>query len=230
MPPQAPPGGYGAPAPQAFRGVAAGGAPSKLKIVGGAIGAVFIAAVAGGGKMFLRNLGKDPGKESLSSLGIAPKKADPDKMIAGSAAYAKKWRSDAVFRSVNILGLGADGTADLTDKNVVVEYFSPSGVSSPVKTVRDDSIKKYNFMGDDMTWDTNMIWGPTKQLTPAPRATPIPSCTAKMLAAALVKQGVLKPGVTVQASLDPNFSDNWIVQAPSGPLHFDQATCAARKD
>jgi hypothetical protein len=216
-------------APQ-FRGVAAGGGPSKLKIIGGAILAVVVAVVAGGAKLFFKNLGKDPGRESLSSLAISPKKGDPDKMIAAASAYAKKWRSDAVFRSITISALGADGTIDLTDKNVVVEYFSPGGVSSLVKSVRDDSIKKYNFIGDNMMWDTKLIWGPTKQLSPPPPATPIPGCTAKMLAAAAVKAGALKQGGTVQASLDPNFSMSWIVQAPSGPMHFDASTCAPRKD
>jgi len=227
--PQPPAAGYGAPHP-AFAGVAAGG-PSKFKIIGGGVLAVVAATAVGGAKLWFRNLGKDPGKESLSSLSITPKKGDPDRMISAASAYAKKWRSDAVFRSVTIMALGADGTQDLTDKNVVVEYFSPSGVSSAVKSLREDSIKKYNFMGDDMTWDTKMIWGPTKQLTSPPPATKIPGCSAKMLAAALVKQGTLKPGTTVQVSLDPNFSEtSWIVQAPSGPLHFDAATCTPRKD
>ncbi len=201
-----------------------------LKTVGGVVLAVVVGIGYGGLKLFGKKaLGLPTGTESLSSLGIDQKKGDPDKMIAGAAAYAKKWKSDAAFWSVNIAALGADGTTDLTDKNVVVEYFSPSAVSSPLQAMRDDSIKKFNFIGENMQYKDQ--WGVKKQYSPPPKGPPIPGCTAKMLAAALVKQGILKPGQTVQASIDPAFSEtSWIVQTPSKPLNFDTSTCAPRKD
>jgi hypothetical protein len=68
-----------------------------------------------------------------------------------------------------------------------------------------------------------------KQITPAPRPTPIPNCSVKMLAAALVKAGLLKTGQTLQVTLDPEFStDSWIVQTPPRPSHFDVQTCAKK--
>jgi hypothetical protein len=217
----------------AFKSTSGGGGPSKVATIGGGVLAVIAAIAVGGFKTFGRNLLKggstNAGTQTLASIGVDQKKGDPDKMIAAAAAYAKKWKSDAAFWSVNIAALGADGTIDLTDKNVVVEYFSPSGVSSALQTVRDDSIKKFNFIGENMQYADQ--WGVKKQYTPPPKGPPIPGCTAKMLAAALVKQGVLKAGQTLQASIDPMFSEtSWIVQAPGKPLHFDTATCAPRKD
>jgi hypothetical protein len=227
--PGAPPAaGYGTPAP-AFGGVSAGG-PSKLKAIGGVVVAVIAAIGYGGLKMFGRSVVKGgTGTESLSSLGIDPKKGDVDKMIAGASAYAKKWKSDAAFWSVNVAALNADGTIDLTDKNVVVEYFSPSAVSSPLQTVRDDSIKKFNFIGDNMQYGD--IWGVRKQYSPPPKGPSIAGCTVKMLAQTLVKQGILKAGSPLQVSIDPVFSEtSWIVQTPSKPMHFDTGTCQPRKD
>jgi hypothetical protein len=233
-PPGAAPGapgvaGYGAPAP-AFHAAAATGGPSKLKAIGGAVLGIVVAVGYGGLRIFgKRGIGANKGTESISALGIDPKKGDPDKMIAGAAAYAKKWKSDAQFWSVNIAALGADGTIDLTDKNVVVEYFSPSGVSSPVQSAREDSIKKFNFIGENMQYADQ--WGVKKQITPAPKGPGTPGCTVKMLAAALVKSGALKQGQTLQVSIDPMFSEtSWIVQTPGKPSHFDTGTCAPRKD
>jgi hypothetical protein len=221
------PGGYGAPMqpPMQMRGVSAGGGGNTLKAVGGGILAVVVALGYGAlrfGKSFLPK----PGIETLANLGIDKKKGDPDKMIAGAAAYAKKWKSDAGFWSVNIGALSADGTIDLTSSNVTVEYFSPSAVSSPLQTIRDDSIKKFNFIEDNMQYKD--VWGVKKQYSPPPRPTPIPGCTAKMLAAVLVKAGSLKSGATIQATIDPQFSDSWIVQTPTIPTKYDIATCAKR--
>jgi hypothetical protein len=228
MPPA--PGGYGAPAPAAFKGTSAGGAGNTIKAIGGGILAVVVAIGYGGLKFFGKKaLGVSDGNESLSSLGIDQKKADPDKMIMAAQAYAKKWKSDAAFWSITIQNLGPDGTTDLSASNVVVEYFSPSKVSSILKTDRDDSIKKFNFINESMQYKD--IWGVTKQYNPPPKGPPVPACTAKKLAETLVKSGALKPGQTIQASIDPAFSEtSWIVQTPGKPSHFDTATCAPRKD
>jgi hypothetical protein len=226
-PPPAP-GGYGPPQGMpgmGMRGVGAG--PSKLKIIGGVVGSVILALGYGGFKMLGRGLLGTPGVEKISSLGIDQKKGDPDKMIAGAAAYAKKWASDAGFWSVTIAKLNADGTVDLSNSNVVVEYFSPSAVSSPLSTIRDNSIKKFNFIDDRM--DYKDIWGVRKQYTPAPKPTAIPGCTAKMLAAKLVSVGALKPGAPIQVSIDPAFGSEWIAQTGSVPRRFDTQTCAEKK-
>jgi hypothetical protein len=210
-----------------MRGVGVGaGGPSKLKVIGGGILAVVVAIGYGALRMGSSFLPK-AGHEKISNLGIDQKKADPDKMIAAAAAYAKKWKSDAGFWSVTIQKLGADGTVDLSQTNVVVEYFSPSAVSSPLPTTRNDSIKKFNFIGEDM--DYTNIWGVTKQYNPAPKATAIPGCTAKQLAAKLVQLGILKPGASTQVSIDPAFGDQWLVQTGSVPRSFDLGNCAEKK-
>ncbi len=203
------------------------GGPSKLRVIGGVVGAVIIALGYGGFRFVARGVLGTPGIEKVAGLGIDNKKADPDKMIAGAAAYAKKWRSDAGFWSVTILKLGADGTVDLTSSNVVVEYFSPSAVSSPLSSLRDDSIKKFNFIDETMNYKD--IWGVRKQYTPAPKATPIPGCTAKMLAAKLVSVGALKAGSPIQVSIDPQFGSEWIAQTGSVPRLFDTQTGAEKK-
>jgi hypothetical protein len=168
-----------------------------------------------------------PGSASLSSLGIDKKKADPDRMISAAQSYARKWKSDAAFWSINIQQLGADGTVDLSNSNVVVEYYSPSGVSSPSKSARDDSIKKFNYIGDSVQYGAK--WGVTKRSDPAPSPTPVPTCTAKLLAARLVSLGILKSGSTVHAQIDPAFDDEWLVQTGGGPRKFDLSNCNERK-
>ena len=229
-PPGPPQGGYGQP-PVGMPGMPnmamSAGGPSKLKIIGGVVGSVILALAYGGFSMLRGGFLGTPGVEKIASLGIDQKKGDPDKMIAGAAAYAKKWQSDAGFWSVNIAKLRADGTVDLTDSNVVVEYFSPSAVSSPLTSIRDNSIKKFNFIDDRM--DHKDIWGVRKQYSPAPKPTPIPGCTAKMLAAKLVSVGALKPGNPLQVSIDPQFGSEWIAQTGGVPRRFDTQTCAEKK-
>ena len=228
------PGGppMGGPPPMAtFSSGGPAGGGNALKAIGGAAGTIvliiiviiFKVAVRSGG----RALSNSGGTESLSGLGIDKKKGDPDKMIAAARAYALKRKSDAGFWSVNIQKLGSDGTVDLTSSNVLVEYFSPSAVSSSNQKMRDDSIKKFNFMNDDMTYRD--IWGVRKQYNPAPKATAIPGCTAKQLAAKLVSMGVLKSGGTIHAQIDPAFGDEWLVQASTGPRRFDLQTCGEKK-
>ncbi|MFT3764631.1 MAG: hypothetical protein QM820_03800 [Minicystis sp.] len=166
-------------------------------------------------------------RERLSSLGIDKKKADVDKMIAVAGAQAIRWKSDAGFWSVEIPKLRSDGTVDLSDANVLVEYFSPSAMSSPRKEVRDDSIRKFNFVGDDMIHGDT--WGVSEPYSPAPRATAIPGCTVKQLAARLGTLGLLRPGSTVHVSIDPASGDAWRVRAGGVPRQFDLQTCSEKK-
>ncbi|MFT3764683.1 MAG: hypothetical protein QM820_04075 [Minicystis sp.] len=241
--PGAPPpmGGYGAPggppmgqppmATFSSGGRAGGSSGNMLKAIGGGVGSVVLVIVLVIFKIAVRSgsssVSSGGNAESFSSLGIDKKKGDPDKMIAAARAYALKWKSDAGFWSVNIQKLGSDGTVDLTTSNVMVEYFSPSAVSSPNQKMRDDSIKKFNFMNDEMTYRD--IWGVRKQYNPAPRPTAIPGCTAKQLAAKLVGMGLLKTGGTIHAQIDPAFGDEWLVQTGGAPRRFDLQTCGEKK-
>jgi hypothetical protein len=224
-----PMGGFGGmPQPgTTFNRSGGGGSGGMIKAIGGGVGTVILLIVVAFLKFGLKSAARSQYTESLSSMGINQKKADPDKMIAAARAYALKWKSDAGFWSVNILKLGSDGTVDLTKSNVLVEYFSPSAVSSPLSSVRDDSIKKFNF--NDSTMNYKDKWGVRKQYSPPPRPTAIPGCTAKQLAAKLGSMGLLKPGGTVHAQIDPAFGDEWLVQTPGGPKRFDLATCTEKK-
>lgn len=203
------------------------GAGGMIKAIGGGVGTVVLIIIIVIAKFALKTSSRSANTESLSSLGIDQKKADPDKMIAAARAYALKWKSDAGFWSVNIQKLRSDGTVDLTTSNVVVEYFSPSAVASPLQSVRDDSIKKFNFMNEDMVYRD--MWGVRKQYNPAPAPTKIPGCTGAKLAAKLVGMGLLKSGGTVHAQIDPAFGDEWLVQTSAGPKKFDLGSCGERK-
>ena len=140
-------GGYGAPA-QA--GVGAFGAPGGFPMAGarrpplaaifGSIGLTIVGSIAYG--VFRTFVGSSrSGHQSVSSLGVEEKAADPDKMLTAVRTLAKKWQSDAELRSINILGLGPNGTVDLSEGGsvVTIEYFSPSRVGSPSASVRGDS-------------------------------------------------------------------------------------------
>ena len=223
-----PPMGGGFPMPAMTTRSGGGfGSGGMLKAIGGGVGTVILVIIIAFAKFGMKSATKSTTSESLSSLGIDEKKGDPDKMIAAARAYALKWKSDAGFWSVNILKLRADGTVDLTNSNVVVEYFSPSAVSSPLQSVRDDSIKKFTFQNGDM--DYRIIWGVRKQYKPAPRPTAVPGCTSKALATKLVSMGLLKPGGSVHAQIDPAFGDEWLVQTGSVPKRFDLMSCAEKK-
>lgn len=200
----------------------AGGGVSKTKIYGGIALAVL---VAGGGSV-ARGLLPKPGIVSVSSLGIDNKKADPDKMLAAAVPYAKKWKGDAVFWSMTVQKLRADGTTDLSDTNVNIEFVSPSGVSSFIGSQRDDSIKKFNFIDGKMQFKDK--WGVRERASSAPHGMPIPGCTAKKLAEKLVSMKIMKPE-GVQATIDPHFSEGWLVQTGSIPKKFDIMTCAELK-
>ena len=224
--PGAAPSPYAAQAPAGMTGMAMKTPGFPMLKVAGAVGL----AILVGGAYVVKNIVfgmMKPGHASLSSVGIDEKKGDPDKMILAAGGLAKKWRSDAVFRSVNIQKLGSDGTTDLSKDNVQVEYFSPMGVASIIKKINDDSIKKFSFSGTGVNYKD--IWGPTKRWDPAPPASPIPQCTAKMLAA---KVGI-KPGKFVHASYDPTFwqgEATWSVQSDDPPMQarYSGASCEKR--
>lgn len=237
-PPAGMPGAPGAP------GMGAYGMPGGFGAMGGAkkppvaaiFGSVALAVVASVGYGVFRAVIRPsrPGHVSLSSVGIDEKTADPDKMIAAVRPLAKKWRADAELYSINILGLRTTGTVDLSEGGsvVTIEYFSPAAVSSPSTTVRKDSIKKFIFNSAGV--DYSAIWGVReRQSNVAP--TPVPSCTAKQVAAALAGKG-LKAGKTAHLNLDPTFSFatkelSWHAMADEPKLDawYSIATCAVTK-
>jgi hypothetical protein len=187
-----------------FPGMAGARKPPSMFAIFGGVALTVIGGIAYGVFRAYVGFAAKPGHASTSSLGIDEKAADVDKMIAAVRSLAKKWRPDAEFYSVNVLGLGPSGTVNLTDSGsvVTIEYFSPSAVSSPSSSVRSDSIKKFNF--NSVGLDYSVIWGVKERQEHVP-PTPIPSCTAKQVAAALAAKG-LKAGKTAHISVDPTFS------------------------
>jgi hypothetical protein len=140
----------------------------------------------------------------LSSYNITENAADPDAMIRSAGELARSWRSDAVFSSINILGMRTDGTVDLTSSSntVMVEYFSPARVSSFLERERRDSIKKYSFTRTGINYNTT--WGVRRRVE-RPVATPTPTCGARQLGAVLAAQGV-PPTASLHVQYDPQFA------------------------
>ena len=98
------------------------------------------------------------------------------------------------------LAVRNDGTVDVS-KGAQVMYVSPSKVSSPSKTVRKDSIRKYVFTSSFV--DHSRKWNATNQWKGV-EAPALPTCTIKQLAKNLEKEG-LTAGKTVRISFDPSF-------------------------
>lgn len=169
---------------------------------------------------------KKPGTASAKDIGIDPKGADPAKMIEGTRALAKKWRSDAEFYSINVNGMKADGTVDLKDGGTVtITFYSRSGVTSSNAKARKDSVKKFVFNDDRI--DYTAIWGATKPwkgITP----TPTPSCTGKKLAKAL-KDDDVSVGKDAVVSIDPKWGFAWHVVAGSDNKWYDLEDCSGMK-
>ncbi|MCA9647571.1 MAG: hypothetical protein KC492_43075 [Myxococcales bacterium] len=180
---------------------AMGGGGGKLKFIGGGILAVLI-AVGGIGFTVLKNKFIAPkGKMTYSSAGLkSSDKPDGDVMMTGVAANAKKWKKDAFWWSTNYQAVRNDGTVDVS-KGAQVMYVSPSKVSSPSKTVRKDSIRKYVFTSSFV--DHSRKWNATNQWKGV-EAPALPTCTIKQLAKNLEKEG-LTAGKTVRISFDPSF-------------------------
>lgn len=205
--------------------------------VGGAIAAVIavtVLKIVVGGAIPGMGHGTAPGNTKVSELGIDEKAADPDKMIANVKARALAWKKDAQFYSVNVLGLGPNGTVDLTDDGsvVTVEYFSPSAVASNSPEERKNAIKKFVFNSVGMSED---IWGVRERSDHVP-ATPIPRCPAKQIGQALAQKG-LKAGKTAQLTLDPQFafatdklSYSVNMSDPKLQVWFDINSCAVVKE
>lgn len=200
-----------------------------MAMVGAAGAAVLIGGVSFGGwylkSTFLGGGGK--GKASYSSLGLDPKKPDADLMMTSVTGLAKKWKSDAVWWSVNYQAVHADGSVEV-DKGAEVEFVSPSKVVLASKKLREDSIKKFSFGPSEVNygqrWDATNQW---KNVT----APTLPACSIKKLVAGLASKG-LTGTKTVRVTYDPQFQNTaeqaWRVigEDPKMDAHFSMATCA----
>lgn len=187
--------------PMAMPAVTGGGGFPMFKAIGGGLVVVLL---AGGGIAFSvlkKRFIAPKGKMTYSAAGLkSSDNPDGDVMMTGVAANAKKWKKDAYWWSTNYQAVRNDGTVDVS-KGAQVMYISPSRVSSPAKTVRKDSIRKYVFTSSFV--DHSRIWNATNQWKGvAPPA--MPTCTIKQLAKNLEKEGLTK-GKTVRISFDPQF-------------------------
>lgn len=201
--------------------------PSKARMFLPIIGAVLVAAVGSAG-YFVRSKLLGPGKNKASYLmvGLDADKPDADKMISGVSGLAKKWRSDAIWWSVNLQAVHADGTVDVS-QGAVVEYVSPSRVGSAAKSVRKDSIKKFSFGPSAI--DYSQMWNALNQWKGVEEPA-TPQCGIKDLMKKLGSKGV-KGDKTVRVSFDPQWDwgqeQTWHVigQDPKIDAHYSMKSC-----
>ena len=215
------PGGYKLP----FNLTGAGGGISKFKVIGG----VMLVIVLGvGGLIFKLKFVTPKGMISYSALGLEKGKPDPDKMIASTGAFAKKWKKDAIFWSVNYQAVRADGTVDVS-KGAEVVFTSPGSSASYAKSQRSDSIKKYRFSTTGVNAKGKYFWNDRIEEMKAP---PVAKCTIKDVVALLTKEG-LTAGKTVRITFDPKFADShaWHVLGddPKINAHYAWEDCSLIK-
>lgn len=187
--------------PQMGMGAVAFTPPSKGRMFLGVAGAILV-ALASSGFYFAKSKLMGPGKfkANYSAVGLDADKADADKMITSVAGLAKKWRSDAIWWSVNFQEVHADGTVNVSN-GAVVEYISPSRVGSAAKKVRQDGIKKFQFgpsvIDYTQQWDALNQWKGVEEPT-------APSCGIRELMKKLGPKG-LKGDKTVRVTFDPQW-------------------------
>lgn len=182
-----------------------GGKHLRLKIIAIVILGIVV-AVAGviiKGKLEGDKTGK--GKISYSSLGLDMRKADPDKMIEAVGPAARKWRNDAVWWSINLQAVKADGTVDASNGGAQVVYISLNGVQSATPSVRNDSMKKFNFGPSGV--DHSQLWGATDPWEGV-QAHPAPTCGIADVVELLHARG-LEGSKTVRITFDPQFADQY---------------------
>jgi hypothetical protein len=169
------------------------------------------------------------GNLSYSSIGIDMKKADPDAMIDAVGAAARKWRSDAVWWSINLQAVKADGTVDASNGGAQVVYISLNGVQSATPSVRNDSMKKFNFGPAGV--DHSQLWGATDAWEGV-QAHPEPTCGIADVVKILNGQG-LEGSKTVRITFDPQFANQYawhvIGTDPKIDAHYSMVDCSPVK-
>jgi hypothetical protein len=197
------------------------GGISRKKIVGGIAGAIVIAALGVGGTIVKNKYMGPKGKTvaSWSKLGIDGGKANPDELIGAVSGMARKWKKDAAWWSINVMGVRPDGTVDLKNGGIAkVEYISPSGVASKAKSRRKDSVKEFNFNARGVKADK--IIGARKpwENVVLPSA---PTCTVAELVATLRDRGFADGTVRISFNPSTAFASggyHWRVWSDAAPL------------
>lgn len=135
--------------------IASGGKVKTRTLIIGLVGVIVVVVIVSTVVMSLKKklgLSTPKGYLAYPALGLDMKRGDPDKMIASVGEPARRWSNDAVFWSLNIRHLRADGTVDLSQAAAVVTYISPSRVSSYSKSSRKDAVKDFSFSAAGIGW------------------------------------------------------------------------------
>ena len=200
---------------------------STAKIIGVVVIGVVLTVV---GVIVKTQMGKnktEKGNLSYSSLSMDPKKVDPDAMITAVGDAARKWKKDAIWWSINLQKVKADGTVDVTGGGAQVVYISQDDVQSKVKKTRDDSVKKFNFGPAGV--DHKQVWGATDPWEGV-SAHETPQCSIKQVIELLKKDHGLADGKAVRVTFDPQFAKAYawrvIGEDPKLDLSFSWADCA----
>lgn len=185
-----------------------GGKGMQFKIIGFVIFAIIASVAAFVIKSKFKGDTTAKGNLSYKSLGLNAKAAPVDDLVDAVGREARRWRKDAVWWSMNLQTVKADGTIDTNKAGAEVVYISLGGVQDSVKSRRDDSIKKFNFGPSGVSHDQK--WGATDPWTEV-YPLPAPKCGVKQL----MEKELNKRGVTgdkvVRISIDPDDYGVWHV-------------------
>jgi len=204
-----------------------GGSKAKM---GAGIAAVAVLGIAGAVvKSKIKGGGSKAGVISYSSLNMDVKKIDPDTMIAATESAAKKWRSDAVFLSINLNYVHADGTVDSSNGGNQVEWVSLSRIHGASKSARTDAFKKFNFGPSGVDYSSQ--WDALEK-SDATEGPPVPKCTVKQIVKQLNAKGLTGDKV-VHITYDPTFSvESWHVLGDDPKLNefYSIEDCSPTKE
>jgi ribosomal protein L37E len=178
-----------------------GGGAGKAKVIGSVVlvGVLGVAGAVLKGKFMNKN---KKGMLSYSALSMDMKKIDADKMIPAVESTAKAWRSDAVFLSINLQEVHADGTVDASGGGAQVEYVSPSRANGLSKKLREDAFKKFSFGPSGVDYKDQ--WDALEKAD-MPDHPPFPHCGIKNVVKQLAAKG-LTGDKTVRITFDPVFN------------------------
>jgi hypothetical protein len=202
-----------------------GGAGMQFKIIGFVIFAIIASVAAFVIKSKFKGDTTAKGNLSYKSLGLNSKAAPVDDLVDAVERAATRWRRDAVWWSMNLQTVKADGTVDTNKAGIEVVYISPSGVSDSVKSRRDDSIKKFNFGPSGVSHD--QLWGATEPWTDV-YPMPTPKCGVKELMEQQLSKRGITGDTTVRISIDPDDYGAWHVWGDIN-AYFSPEDCSELK-
>jgi len=188
--------------------------------------------------MFIGNALREgpPDQLRYATSGIDPRAVEPDQLVDALRPHARGWKFDAAWWSMELRGVSADGTVDLTSGGrASIVFLSPSRVGSLTKKRRMDALRRYRFgartiqasgrIGVQRRWRN--IYLPPK-----------PTCTVVKLVRALAKRGLIGSR-RVRITFDPNLAYgpqapselSWLVRGDIGQLEgwFSMTTCRLTK-